>query len=300
VAVPVFREATSADVDASSELLVELYAHELPDMLHGSHHAQAALTRRLLVAAPLGLRWVLDDGSVIATGGIATAEEPRPRTPASAVLSAPLHMDPVRAALTVAGAVRGVLTIAGPPAGDEVLLHSVVVAATQRGSGLGRLLVEHLEDQGRRRGPRHPAGHQRQHDRQDLLPIARVRRTRPPARPPLRLPVGDDEQATVGALEGEVEVLPPGVARVFRRLPAAEDPVVDVGDEALVEVRVLTGLRPVPAAEGHGELAADAAVVLVERHELIVGVAASEVVAHSPTSPPGLAISMLRNASSDR
>jgi GNAT superfamily N-acetyltransferase len=149
----IFRDATPQDVDALSGLLVELYAHELPDMLHGSRRAQAALTRRLLVAAPLGRRYVLeDDGEVIATGGIATTEEPRPQTPASAILSAPLHMDPARAALTIAGAVRGVLTIAGPPAGDEVLLHSVVVAATRRGRGLGRLLMDHLENEGRRRG----------------------------------------------------------------------------------------------------------------------------------------------------
>jgi GNAT superfamily N-acetyltransferase len=150
---PTFRDATSQDVDALSELLVELYAHELPDMLHGTHRAQAALTRRLLVAAPLGRRYVFEeDGAVIATGGIATIEEPRPQTPASAILTAPLHMDPVRAALTMAGAVRGVLTICGPPADDEVLLHSVVVAATHRGDGLGRLRVAHLEDEGRRRG----------------------------------------------------------------------------------------------------------------------------------------------------
>jgi len=147
------REATPQDVDALSELLVELYAHELPDMLHGPHRARAALTRRLLVAAPLGRRYVFEDGGgVVATGAIATAEEPRPRTPASAILTAPLHMDPVRAARTIAGAVRGVLTIAGPPAGDEVLLHSVVVATTHRGGGLGRLLMDHLEEEGRRRG----------------------------------------------------------------------------------------------------------------------------------------------------
>jgi hypothetical protein len=52
-----YDRATPQDVDALSELLVELYAHELPDMLHGPHRARAALTRRLLVAAPLGRRW---------------------------------------------------------------------------------------------------------------------------------------------------------------------------------------------------------------------------------------------------
>lgn len=150
---PTIRAATPQDVEALSELLVELYAHELPGMLHGPHRARVALTRRLLVAAPLGLRYVVEEaGAVVATGGIATTEEPRPQTPASAVLSAPLHMDPVRAVRTVAGAVRGVLTIAGPPAGDEVLIHSVVVAATHRGRGLGGVVMEHLEGEGRRRG----------------------------------------------------------------------------------------------------------------------------------------------------
>ena len=44
-------------------------------------------------------------------------------------------MGPVRAVQTIWGAVRGVLTISGPPAGDEVLIHSVVIASTHRGQG---------------------------------------------------------------------------------------------------------------------------------------------------------------------
>jgi GNAT superfamily N-acetyltransferase len=52
----------------------------------------------------------------------------------------------------MAGAVRGVLTIADPPADDEVLLHSVVVAQKHRGRRLGRQLMDHLEEEGRRRG----------------------------------------------------------------------------------------------------------------------------------------------------
>jgi ribosomal protein S18 acetylase RimI-like enzyme len=43
------------------------------------------------------------------------------------------------------------LTISGPPAHNEVLIHSVVVAAAHRGQGRGRLLMAHLEDEARRR-----------------------------------------------------------------------------------------------------------------------------------------------------
>lgn len=152
---PTFRAAAREGVDTLSNLLVELYAPELPGMLHGPHRARTALARRLLTAAPPGLRYLLeDDTGAIAMGGIATTDDPRPETPPSAILTAPSHMDPVRALLTMAGAVRGVLTISGPPGPDEVLIHSVVAAATQRGWGIGRLLMDHLEAEGRRRGRR--------------------------------------------------------------------------------------------------------------------------------------------------
>jgi hypothetical protein len=47
-----------------------------------------------------------------------------------------------------------------------------------------------------------------------------------------------------------------------------------------VEVRVLAGHGPVAAIEGHGVVAANTAIVLVEGDKLLIRVAASEDEAH--------------------
>jgi ribosomal protein S18 acetylase RimI-like enzyme len=141
------RNATTGDIGALSRLLVQLYAHELPGMLRGKVEAQVELASRLLHAAPLGRRYVLDRaGEVVGMGCLATDDEPRPETPARVLLQAPAVMGPLNGIWSILGAARGLLTIADPPEHDEGQIHSLVVAETCRGEGLGGVILRHLEE----------------------------------------------------------------------------------------------------------------------------------------------------------
>jgi ribosomal protein S18 acetylase RimI-like enzyme len=141
------REARTGDIGALSRLLVQLYAHELSRMLRGRVEAQVELARRLLESAPLGRRYVVEcAGEVVAMGGLATHDEPRPETPPRVLLQAPVVMGPLNGIWSILGAARGVLTIADPPGHDEGQIHSVVVDEKCRGTGLGGVILRHLEE----------------------------------------------------------------------------------------------------------------------------------------------------------
>jgi ribosomal protein S18 acetylase RimI-like enzyme len=141
------REATTGDIGALSPLLVQLYAHELPGMLRGKVEAQVELARRLLHSAPLGRRYVLERaGEVVGMGCLATHDAPRPETPATVLLQAPVVMGPLNGLWSILGAARGLLTIADPPKHDEGQIHSVVVDEKCRWEGLGGVILRHLEE----------------------------------------------------------------------------------------------------------------------------------------------------------
>jgi ribosomal protein S18 acetylase RimI-like enzyme len=141
-----FRRAVVGDIDALSRLLIQLYAHELPGMLHGREAAQVELGRRILRAAPLGRRYVLErDGEIVGMGSLATDEEPRPDVPAIALLPAPLLLGPLNGGRSLVGAARGLLTALGLPGRDEGQIHSVIVDRASRGEGLGAVILRHLE-----------------------------------------------------------------------------------------------------------------------------------------------------------
>jgi GNAT superfamily N-acetyltransferase len=147
------REAEPGDVEALARLLVALYDHEVPGMLRGPYEKRLTLTRRLVTAAPLGQRYVVEhDSRVAATGSLATTERPRPSTPPSAILGAPLIVGPVNGVLTFIGGIRGMATMIPGPSAQEALIHSVVVSEHQRGGGVGRALLAFLEDKAREAG----------------------------------------------------------------------------------------------------------------------------------------------------
>jgi ribosomal protein S18 acetylase RimI-like enzyme len=149
------RPAASSDVDALSRLLVQLYAFELPGMLRGDAAAQTEIARRLITATPLGGRSVVvRDGEVVATGSLATRDEPRPSTPPGALLALPSVMGARDALKSFVGVLRGVLTIAAPPAADEAQIHSVVVDDRVRGHGAGSRIMQHLEREAAASGKR--------------------------------------------------------------------------------------------------------------------------------------------------
>lgn len=142
------RPAVPADRDVVARLLVELYVVEVPGMMRGSERAQVELARQIVTATPVGLRHVLErDGLVVGMGSLATAEQPRPSTPARVVLRAPAVLGPLHGLRTMLGAARGVLSVAGPPNADEAQLHSLVVDGRYRGRGLGGVLLSRLEDE---------------------------------------------------------------------------------------------------------------------------------------------------------
>jgi ribosomal protein S18 acetylase RimI-like enzyme len=142
------RRATTADVGALGRLLVQLYAHELPGMLRGRPEARVEFARRLLRSAPLGRRYVLERaGEVVGMGCLATQDEPRPEIPPWALLRAPLVIGPLNGLWSMVGAARGLLTIADPPERDEGQIHSLVVDESRRAQGLGRVILDHLEQE---------------------------------------------------------------------------------------------------------------------------------------------------------
>lgn len=121
-----FRGAVVGDIDALSRLLMQLYAHELPGMLHGPEAAQVEFARRILSAAPLGRRYVLErDGGIVGMGSLATDDEPRPDVPARALLPPPLLLGPLNGTRSLVGAARGLLTALGAPSRDEGQIHYV-------------------------------------------------------------------------------------------------------------------------------------------------------------------------------
>jgi ribosomal protein S18 acetylase RimI-like enzyme len=149
------RPASGSDIDALSRLLVQLYAFELPGMLRGDAAAQIEIARRLITATPLrGRSVVVRDGAVAATGSLATRDEPRPSTPPGALLALPSVMGARDAFKSVVGVLRGVLTIAAPPAADEAQIHSVVVDDQMRGHGAGTRIMRHLEREAAAAGKR--------------------------------------------------------------------------------------------------------------------------------------------------
>jgi ribosomal protein S18 acetylase RimI-like enzyme len=149
------REARAADIPALARLLVELYAFELPGMLHGDIGRQAELARRLLASAPLDGRYVLErDERIVGMGALATREHPRPETPARVLLAAPRVLGWLDGTRTLAGALRGIAGMTGPPAPADGHIHSVVVAGSERGRGAGGDILRHLEQEAARLGKR--------------------------------------------------------------------------------------------------------------------------------------------------
>jgi ribosomal protein S18 acetylase RimI-like enzyme len=149
------RQAASSDIDALSRLLVQLYAFELPGMLRGDAAAQTEIARRLITATPLrGRSVVVRDGAVVATGSFATRDAPRPSTPPGALLALPSVMGARDALKSFVGVLRGMLTIAAPPAADEAQIHSVVVDDRARGQGAGSRIMQYLEREAAASGKR--------------------------------------------------------------------------------------------------------------------------------------------------
>jgi ribosomal protein S18 acetylase RimI-like enzyme len=150
-AASIVRPARSDDIRVLGDLLVQLYAAELPGALIGSIEGQRSVLRFTLEAQPalaLRHRYVLCNAAdqVLATGMIQFPTEPAfERAPAGTVRTAMRllgYRATARLLLTVARSLIGVYSQRSP---DTVLLHSVVVDAQHRRQGLGHSMMDTLE-----------------------------------------------------------------------------------------------------------------------------------------------------------
>lgn len=149
--VVTIRPARVDDIPMLADLLRQLYDAELPGALTGAPDHQRRLLRFTLEAQPnqaLQHRYVLcnADDQVLATGMIQfPTEPPFERAPAGTVRMAVTllgYWAVGRLLLTIA---RSMIGIYPQRLADTVLLHSVVVDARYRGQGLGRCIVNQLE-----------------------------------------------------------------------------------------------------------------------------------------------------------
>lgn len=152
------RPAKHADLPAIADLLIQLYAAELPGALNGSLAGQQALMLFTLQAnntQGLHRRYVASTtaGDVIATAAIEAPGEPRyERAPTGTISKALTYIGyqaTARLLLTVAQSMLG--TNFKIPT-DAVFVHSVVVDAQRRGQGIGQTLMQAVEQSAREQG----------------------------------------------------------------------------------------------------------------------------------------------------
>lgn len=152
------RPAEQKDIPALANLLTQLYAAELPGALTGEFEKQVRVMQFTLEAQPrqaLKNRFVLcdADGRVQATGMMQLPALPDYDRAPNGTIATALRVLGYRATGQL------ILTIARSRVGvhsqrqmDSVLLHSVVVNESQRGQGLGLLMLETLEGLAARQG----------------------------------------------------------------------------------------------------------------------------------------------------
>jgi ribosomal protein S18 acetylase RimI-like enzyme len=145
------RSARADDLPVLADLIVQLYAAELPGALSGSRTGQQSLFRFTLEAQPsqaLHHRYVLCDTSeqILAMGMIQFPTEPLfERAPAGTLRTAARvlgYWSAGRLLLTVA---RSMIGVDRQSRADTAVFHSVVVDERYRGQGLGRTMLEALE-----------------------------------------------------------------------------------------------------------------------------------------------------------
>ncbi|MBX3011071.1 MAG: GNAT family N-acetyltransferase [Caldilineaceae bacterium] len=158
--VRTIRPATPADFPAIANLLVQLYAVELPGALQAPQTAQQALLHYTLTAkANQGLhgRYVACDatGEILATAVLEyPGTMPYDRAPngtISQALSLIGYGATARLLLIVA---RSLVPTPRPQTPDAVWFHSVIVDPRYRGQGVGRTLMTALAEQAQAHGYR--------------------------------------------------------------------------------------------------------------------------------------------------
>jgi len=152
------RPATQTDIPVISRLLVQLYAVELPGALKGPVDKQAEMFHFTFEAngeIALRHRYVVCDSNntVVGTGMIQFPNEPEFERAPDGTISKALGIlgffNTLQLFITVARSLVGVQKNRNP---ESATIHSVVTDGSQRGKGVGALLMTHLESQIRARG----------------------------------------------------------------------------------------------------------------------------------------------------
>lgn len=152
------RPAAREDFPRIAQILIQLYAAELPGALSGSPAGQQELLEFTLAAKQAqGLqgRYVACNGAgdILATGTVeypgATPYERAPDGTIQLAVARIGYRATARLLLTVA---RSMVPSPRPSTPDAVWLHSVVVDERHRGQGVGRVLINGLEAQASAQG----------------------------------------------------------------------------------------------------------------------------------------------------
>lgn len=145
------RAATPADTFVLADLLVQLYAAEIPGALVGSLAAKRALLRYTLHAenyAGLHGRFIAHDqhGAIVGMAAARLPTEPTvQRAPAGTIRMAYTLLGFRNASRMLGTLARSLVAPTPPLPTDHAYVHGVVVVAEQRGRGVGAQIMHKLE-----------------------------------------------------------------------------------------------------------------------------------------------------------
>jgi ribosomal protein S18 acetylase RimI-like enzyme len=154
------RAATPADCSAVADLLVQLYAAELPGALSGPQATQRSLLKYTLEAEQYrglhGRYLALDsDGTIIGTAATRLPGAPPVNRAPAGTLRLAFALLGFRHALHLVGTLARTMVLTSPPLPTHhAYVHGVVVAEGQRGQGWGEQIMLALEASLRDQGVR--------------------------------------------------------------------------------------------------------------------------------------------------
>lgn len=154
------RPAGEGDAEALAGLIVQLYNAEAPGVLRGPHAGHLRLFQEMIgyevASGTRGRYLAIDDGGqAVGTASVRIAGEPGGGLiPPGIVGMALRSVGPANTLRMLSSVLRAALFTETPLRAGEAYIYSVVVAEGLRGMGLGRQMMEQIEDEARHAGAR--------------------------------------------------------------------------------------------------------------------------------------------------